>query len=156
MGKGVLIGIVIAVFVIGIASFLFLTGGSVTQSPKPKREINIVGGELDIKGPYGFALKGENLSSPAPTLRLKIGEVVKVNFQVIGQVPHTFNIVSEAKEGADTVWGAAIGVAGAPINPGQSRSVEFAPQQEGEFFYVCLVPGHISAFKMIGKIVVER
>jgi len=127
------------------------------QPSPPVRQINIRGGELsDITPTYGFALGDGNLSSPGPTIILKVGQSVIVNFSNIGKIPHTFNIVGRAEEGTKSLWGAEIGNATSPINAGETVSVEFTPEQIGEFSYVCVVPGHISAFKMFGKLIVER
>ena len=53
-------------------------------------DLTITGGELDNL--FGFGTLDEELSAPGPTINIKNGQVVKIIFENIGEIPHTFRI----------------------------------------------------------------
>ncbi|MEM4311020.1 MAG: cupredoxin domain-containing protein [Nitrososphaerales archaeon] len=123
------------------------------QPRAPTVEITLIGGEFDDK--YGFAFEGQALSSPGPTLKVKVGETVKINFINKGQIPHTFAIVQELKFDATPLFGASIGSPSKPIFPDVESSIIFTANRAGSFSYICTVPGHLER-GMLGKIIIEE
>jgi len=132
------------------------------------REFTIVGGE--VKGQTelligGFALLGEEITSPGPTIRVKKGDRVKITFKNVHgyarglKIAHNFLVVAE-KEGFDPkpLWGAKIGERVYPneIEAGESGSVTFTPDRAGKFFYICAVGGHHLYNGMYGSFIVEE
>lgn len=105
-------------------------------------------------GEYGFGYAPDNITSPGPTITLKLGEKVVLEFVSAGKLPHTFAIVPERRFEAKALWGVEIGKTNMPIPPGQSRSVTFVPDRPGRYYYVCTVPGHIE-LGMWGTLIVE-
>jgi nitrite reductase (NO-forming) len=114
--------------------------------------ITIEGGEVDAK--YGFSLPDSTISSPGPTIKVKAGEVVKINFANRGKTLHAFAIVQEAKEGAATIFESNVGTGNRPLSPGQQGSAVFKADNPGKFYYVCPVPGHVT-LGMHGEFIIE-
>jgi len=110
---------------------------------EPTVTITIVGGST--KDGFGFALKGfEEIESPGPELRVKVGDVVKIIFENKGEIPHTFTILADKREDAQVLFGASIGTASKPIQPEKTGSIVFKPNRAGVFYYGCVVPNHIN------------
>jgi len=65
---------------------------------------------------------------------------------------HSWEIVPTNAVGTP-MFGAGIDI-DSFLAAGQSASVTFTPNQQGNFFYVCTVPGHIAA-GMYGSVVVN-
>ena len=158
----VLIVFVIAIFMLP----LVIPGGetevlAVTQTqtitPEEERgevvEIVVVGGEVEVTK-YGYAFEGEELTSPGPEIRVKVGSRVRLVFKNIGNLPHTFAITEEKRFDAEPLWGVQLGSPTNPIMAGGSDSVEFIPNRAGEYYYVCQVPGHIE-LGMWGRLIAE-
>lgn len=103
-------------------------------------EIRIVSGEL--QGAFGFALEGQQITSPGPNITVGVGDVVRVIFTNQGQIPHNFAVVSELRSDAPVMFGAAIGSGADPLFPGGTGSVTFTASSAGQFYYLCQVPGH--------------
>lgn len=99
----------------------------------------------------GYAVEGEEVTSPGPTLRLQAGKEVTITVENGDRFGHDFNIVAEKRSDAEPLWGAATPI----FQAGKSKRVTFTPDKAGEFFYVCSVPGHISIQGMWGRLVVE-
>lgn len=108
----------------------------------PTKIITIYGGEINTTT-YGFGLGPNNLTSPGPTLTLKITDVVKLTFVNAGKIPHGFAVTDAPKSGSTNLFGAAVGSASNPLSPGQDGVVVFKPTAVGDaFYYICPVPGH--------------
>lgn len=60
----------------------------------------------------------------------------------VASIPHSWEIVATKAVGTP-LFGAGIDVDNY-IPAGQSGSVTFTPDQTGNFYYVCTVPGHIA------------
>ncbi|MGH2694261.1 MAG: multicopper oxidase domain-containing protein [Actinomycetota bacterium] len=130
----------------------------------------LITGELRREGfaeLAGYALKGDEITSPGPTIRLRAGEEVTVTLENVHgrfdeeSIAHDFVVVAEQDELAEPLWGAAIGTEDPnlrryiPLEPGARGSVTFTPDTEGSFFYICSVPGHASSHGMWGRFIVE-
>ena len=166
MSKGALYGI-IAIVVIAVVAAIFILP-SITQ-PAPKEEkptttptatetvkefvLKIIGGEIDVTK-YGYAFEGEELQSPGPDIRVKVGTKVRIIFENIGNLPHTFAVTEEKKFDAEPLWGAGIGSPTNPIASKKAGEITFTPTKPGEYYYVCQVPGHIE-LGMWGVFIVE-
>ncbi len=83
---------------------------------------------------------GEEFKYDQTAIEVKKGSLVQVTFTNAGQIIHTFNIQE---------YGVATGF----INSGETATVEFKADREGEFAFFCNVSGHIE-LGMIGKIIV--
>ena len=101
----------------------------------------------------GFGTSPTNLTSPGPTLRLKITDVVSITLVNAGKMPHAFAVTNMPKTGATVLFNAQIGSAANPLGPGQSGTVVFAPNNAGTFFYICPVSGH-AELGMYGAVVI--
>ena len=117
----------------------------------PTREIIIYGGPTP-QG-FGFGLSPDNITSPGPTLKFKAGEVVRIVFKNVGNIPHAFGIVPSISDKPQILFNSAIGEL-SPLQPGEEASVVVQFNQQGEFYYQCLVPGHADS-GMWGQVEVE-
>jgi nitrite reductase (NO-forming) len=122
-----------------------------TTSRQPTVEVTLYGGEL-TNGSLGFGFSPDNITSPGPTLYFKVGDVVKVTFAVVGNVPHAWEITN-ALTSTQPLFGAVIGSAINPILSGKNATVIFTPDRAGQFWYICPVPGHVE-LGMDGKVIV--
>ena len=101
---------------------------------------------------YGFGNSANDITSPGPTLNLKMGQTYTMTFyNVATDLPHSWEIV-QTKAVGTPMFGAGIAI-NSYVQPGGSGSVTFPPDQTGDFFYVCTVPGHI-ALGMWGNVVI--
>jgi plastocyanin len=70
----------------------------------------------------------------------------------VASIPHSWEIVSTKAISSSPMFGAGIDITNF-IPAGSSASVTFTPDQTGNFYYVCTVPGHIT-LGMWGNVVV--
>ncbi len=90
---------------------------------------------------YGFGNSASSLTSPGPTLTLTQGKSYTMTVYNVGTLAHSWEIAS-------TNTGTPTALFNSEINPGTyiaaggSGSVTFTPNQSGNFYYVCPVPGH--------------
>jgi nitrite reductase (NO-forming) len=70
-------------------------------------------------------------------------------------MPHAFGVVSNPEDPTTVLFNARIKSADNPILRGQEGTVEFIPDKAGEFYYICLVPGH-PLQGMQGKFIVKE
>ncbi len=90
---------------------------------------------------YGFGTSASSLASPGPTLTFKQGQAYTMTVNNVGALPHSWEISSSNTGTPSPLFNSEINP-GAYISPGQSGSVTFTPNQSGNFYYVCPVPGH--------------
>lgn len=107
-------------------------------------EITLFGGELDSF--YGFGLKKDQLATPGPTIRIKVGTTVKIVFTNVGTNPHTVKVMGGNQPSDDPT--VPVAFAGAMIEgrvdpEGGTASLTFTVDKPGKFWYACVVPGHI-------------
>ena len=155
--------IVIVIIVVGVIAYQYTRPGSPGTSSSPSSSetpspsgtattMTIYSGESGGTT-YGFGLTSTSIqSNPGPTLTFKEGQTYTMTLTNAGQLPHGWEIVSTKTVGTP-LFGAGIGVTNY-VASGQSASVTFTPNQSGNFFYVCTVPGHI-ALGMWGNVVVN-
>jgi FtsP/CotA-like multicopper oxidase with cupredoxin domain len=130
-----------------------LTTSSSSSDKTPT--LNIVLYEGEISGSrYGFGNSSNTLTSPGPTLRFKTSDVVNLTVVNVGKMPHAFAITDVPQTGAPVLFNAEIGSAGNPLQPSQSGSVIFTPNNAGSsFYYICPVLGHAES-GMYGSVIV--
>lgn len=108
----------------------------------PNVNVTLYAGEISSTQ-YGFGNTSSTLSSPGPTLTFKVGDVVKLTLNDVGQMPHNWAIVSANASSAPVLFNAQIHSGDTPLVSGQSGTVIFTVTQPGNFFYICQVPGHL-------------
>jgi len=148
--------LILVLVVAGIVAYAAISSGPFFKPApaNPTVVINLVAGELSAAR-FGFAIEGQALESPGPTIRVKVGDVVQVNFKNVGgplNQPHTFVIVSD---GGTIVFSARVGTANEPIDVGKGGKTTFVADRAGEYVYMCQVPGH-RVHGQWGKFIVER
>ena len=127
------------------------------EAPQPSTiRINLNLGEVELSGPYGFALDDGKINSPGPQIVVRVGDVIIITATNIGQLPHSFAIAAEAKEGADPLFNSQIGSGSSPVVAGETGTVTFTVGQAGTYSYICQVPGHATIFEMFGTFLVEE
>ncbi len=102
---------------------------------------------------YGFGNSASTLSSPGPTLTLTQGQSYTMTVYNVGAITHSWEIASTNTGTPSPLFNSEINP-GAYIAPGASGSVTFTPNQSGNFYYVCPVPGH-SDLGMWGNVVIN-
>jgi len=127
------------------------------EAPQPSTvRINLNLGEVELSGPYGFALGDGKIDSPGPQIVVKVGDIIIITVMNVGQLPHSFAIAAEAKEGADPLFNSQIGSGSSPVVAGEAGTVTFTVGQAGTYSYICQVPGHATIFEMFGEFLVEE
>jgi len=119
--------------------------GSPSSSPSSNSTtITLYAGSVTSgSGTYGFGLSANDITSPGPPLSLKEGVSYTVTVYVVGNMVHSWEIVSSKAISTSPLWGTGIDVSSYIPANGQG-SVTFTPTQTGSFYYVCTVPAHIS------------
>ena len=114
----------------------------------------------------GFAVEGEEITSPGPTIRVRKGETVTITFEnahyrEIGTPfpePHNFTVVADKDVSVfemEPLWGAHVGgFDDENLKAGERGSVTFTAETAGEFYYVCAYSDHIEV-GMWGRFIVE-
>ncbi len=101
---------------------------------------------------YGFG-NTSTLTSPGPTLRFNLTDVVNITVVNVGSMPHAFAITNAPKTGATVLFGAEI-AASNYLEPGKQGTVIFTPNNAGSFYYICPVPGHAEV-GMYGSVIIS-
>ena len=102
-----------------------------TSSPNSNKTptVNIVLYEGEISPTkYGFGNSSNLLTSPGPTIRFNMSDVVNITVVNVGNMPHAFEITNAPKTGATVLFNAEIG-ASSYLEPGQTRNRNFYPNQ---------------------------
>ncbi len=118
----------------------------------PTSVISIDGGEA-ARG-FGFALKGQKPASPGPTITVKTGDIVRINFKNVGATAHAFAVTKEKDDKSPILFTGNVGTGSRPLTPGGDGSVVFKVDKLGNYYYICPVPGH-AALGMWGEFKVE-
>lgn len=128
---------------------------------------SMVAGELEGNAEAGgFALEGEEIGSPGPTLTVPVGAEVTITLTnqhgafSDEMLPHDLMVVAD-KDAAqpDALFEAATGSVLPEASESEelptNASVTFTPTDAGAYFYICSLPGHVSR-GMWGRFVVEE
>jgi plastocyanin len=107
--------------------------------------IDIYAGGLGSAG-YGFGTTTSNIASPGPTINLKVGDQVTINFHNNSQMGHDFAVVTAKTDGnTDLAFtGAQIASASDPVPAGGTATPSFTVDRAGTFYYICQVDAHVS------------
>ena len=138
------------ILVIGLLSTLTAT---TTKAQTSGTSITLYAGSVTSgSGTYGYGLSASDITSPGPPLNLVEGTTYTITVNDVGNMPHSFEIVSTKAIGTP-LFNSGIDITNF-IPAGGSGSVTFTPTQTGNFYYVCTVPAHIS-LGMWGNVVVS-
>jgi FtsP/CotA-like multicopper oxidase with cupredoxin domain len=111
-------------------------------------------GEM-ANGKFGFGTSPDNLTSPGPTIGFSTSDKINITVINVGKLPHAFAITTTPNAGATVLFGAVIGSASKPIQPGQAGSVVFVPNNAAfDYWYISPVEGDVEA-GMYGAVVVS-
>ncbi|MGA3059091.1 MAG: cupredoxin domain-containing protein [Candidatus Bathyarchaeia archaeon] len=139
------------VIVVGLLSTFAVT---TTKAQSSGTSITLYAGSVTSgSGTYGYGYSASNIVSPGPTLTLQEGTTYTITVNVVGNMPHSFEIVSSKAISSSPLFNAGIDTTSF-IPAGSSGSVTFTPDQTGNFYYVCTVPEHIN-LGMWGNVVVS-
>ncbi len=133
----------IAVVVASALIVLIAIGGLNSSSPASELDNSVEGSDTTVEVPEVIKLDviGEEFKFDQTTINVKKGSIVQLTFTNVGQIIHTFDI---------SEYGVATGF----INSGETATVEFKADREGEFAFFCNVSGH-KELGMLGKIIVQ-
>jgi nitrite reductase (NO-forming) len=102
----------------------------------------------------GFnAIAGEPNANPE--IVAHVGDRIEIELVNGGKMPHAFGVVTDPEDPNTIVFKSAFKSASDPIKPGESGEVSFIVDKEGEYFYICTVPGH-PLLGMQGKFIVKK
>lgn len=139
-----------AILLLGLQPPMQSFGGA--ENLKPTVNITMYANELPTK--FGWGLSSDNVTSPGPTLRFKVGDVVGMTVHNEGKVPHAFAIVS-GLDNPKVLFNSQVATLNDPIQPGGTKSGVFKVTDAGSFKYICTVTGH-SEIGMYGDIVISK
>ena len=139
-----------------ISNFQFPMTSSINASNKnPTVNIILYMGEFNGKLYFGSSSMMSMSSSPGPTLRFSLSDIVNVTVINVGSEPHAFAITDAPATGATVLFNAEIGSSNNPIQPHQDGSVVFSPNNAGQtFFYISPLPGQAEA-GMYGCVIIS-
>lgn len=138
--------------ILGLQPPLQAGGGAVNQKPT----VNVTLYASEISGAkFGWGLSRDNVTSPGPTLKFKVGDVVGITIINAGQVPHAFVIVASLNNNAPTLFNSEVASSNSPIPSGGSKQSIFKITDAGEFQYICPIPGH-KELGMHGNVTVTK
>ncbi len=115
----------------------------------------------------GFAVEGEDITSPGPTIRVRKGETVTITFENANFYEdgrpftegHNLTVVTDKDVSVlemEPLWGAHVGgFDDENLRAGERGSVTFTAETAGEFYYVCAYSDHIEV-GMWGRFIVEE
>jgi len=154
----IVIGILAITFVTAAASMLIFQLQpplvSSNQSKTPTSNILLYEGEMS-DGKFGFGTSPTNLTSPGPTIGFSTSDKINLTVVNVGKLPHAFAITTTPNAGATVLFGAVIGSASDPLQPGQEGSVIFTPDNAAfDYWYISPVAGDVQA-GMYGAVIVS-
>ena len=137
-----------------IISFVSILAMEAVQAQSQGTSLTLYAGSITSgSGTYGYGNSANDIVSPGPTLNLQVGTTYTMTVNNVGNIPHSWEIVSTKAVSDSPLFGAGIDISNY-ISPGSSGTVTFTPDQTGNFYYVCTVPGHIT-LGMWGNVVVS-
>ncbi len=90
-----------------------------------------------------------------PEIVVNVCDQVTIKLENGGKMPHAFGVVSNPEDPNTIQFDSAFKSASNPIKPGEQGEVTFTPTKEGDYFYICTVPGH-PLQGMQGKFIVKK
>jgi len=154
----ILIGILALAFFLGAISMLVfnLQPALMTSSKSwtPTSTIILYEGEMS-DGKFGFGTAPNNLTSPGPTIGFSTSDTVNITVINVGKLPHAFAITTMPVPGTTVLFGAIIGSAANPLQPGQRGFVVFSPNNAAfDYWYISPV-GNDAEDGMYGAVIVS-
>ena len=165
--------IVIVIIVVGVVAYQY-TMPKTSASPSPSSgkpspsisasvspssspgitTITIYSGEISSSS-YGFGNLASNITSPGPSLTLKVGQTYTVTLvNTSPSMYHNWALVDAKSSTANVLFSAQIGSSSNPVAPGANQSVTFTPTTAGSYYYICQVDAHV-ALGMWGTVTVN-
>jgi nitrite reductase (NO-forming) len=90
-----------------------------------------------------------------PEVDVVVGDKIVFNVKNAGKSFHAFGVTDSKTGPGPVIEGTGIGTADNPMKPGADGKVTFVPAKAGEYYYICVVPGH-RELGMEGKIEVRE
>lgn len=144
--KGILIGIVVIV-IVALGGFFVLNmnksttntlNENVSPTASPVSESEATPPATNVTE---ITIEGEEFEFTPSQITVKKGEKVKLTFKNTGKFPHDYVITD-------------LNIATKRIQPGEEDTVEFTPNETGEFQFICSVGNHEEQ-GMVGTLMVE-
>lgn len=132
----------------GLGSHAPAVAGTVTATGQ------VVEANLDfVESPdfktYAFnALSG---SGKNPDIHAHVGDKIVLHVKNAGKSFHAFGVTTSKEGTGPVIDGTAVGTADNPLKPGKGGDATFVASEPGEYYYICVVPGH-RELGMEGKI----
>lgn len=149
MQKGIIFGIIILLvaaggFLLWRAQTATLPAETGNDEEQTTREVELGGEEAEITDEPDVVVDvaGTNFAFSEKEIRVKAGDIVRINFTNEGSMPHDF-VLDE--------FGARTPV----LQTGESASVTFVAEEAGTFEYYCSVGMH-RQMGMVGTLIVEE
>ncbi len=146
----IIIGILVLALFLGVI-FVIVFGLQPPLSPNVEAlnmtpTVNIVLYVGEMNGQPGFGYTMMTLTSPGPTLRFKISDIVNVTLVNVGTKSYAFALTDVPHTGSTVLFKSEIGSVSSPLQPGQTGSVVFKPNYASQtFFYTSPLPGDAEA-----------
>jgi len=98
---------------------------------------------------YAFnALSGSDRN---PEINAHVGDKIVFHVKNAGKSFHAFGVTASKEGPGPVIDGTAVGTADNPLKPGKGGDATFVASAPGEYYYICVVPGH-RELGMEGKI----
>jgi len=109
---------------------------------KPNVSETLYAGQISLTE-YGFGLNATTITSPGPTLNFTVGEIVNMTVYNVGTMGHNWALVNNNATSAKVLFGAQIDSGSLSIPVNETGSVIFKVNKQGNYYYICQVPGHV-------------
>lgn len=104
---------------------------------------------------WGYGLQGEPVTIPGPTLRVQVGDLVKMHVKNTSSQPHSIH--SHGITSLDELNDGVPHISGAYIMPGETFTYEFVVTEAGTHWYHCHVQTSLHQdMGMYGALIVEE
>lgn len=97
------------------------------------------------------ALPGEEGNNPV--IHANVGDEIIFDIINDGKSFHSFGVTRDTEGWENIIPGSEVASMSNPLKPGESGTSTFVPAEEGEYYYICTVPGH-RIQGMVGTIIV--
>jgi len=144
--------IIIIIVAAGVLAYVYTRPPSTSSSSKGI-PITLYAGEVS-SSEYGFGNSSSSITSPGPSLTLKVGDNYTVTLHNVGTMGHNWALVTQKNSSAPLAFAnAQIASGGSPVQPGNTGSITFTATQAGTYYYICQVDAHVT-LGMWGRVTV--